>query len=161
MSYTGYPRKRLNNFLPLTAPNVSYDTDASYPQSLKVDGGVTALPIMGGSYSDSEVANGAAITADQVKQVGVDVSNFAKLRGTIRSDKAVTVTVWQNPVRYNGNLHWLAKTDIAVSASTAQGGGADVNVDLKGGRFRITVTNAGAPTTDLARIFPALYLSKV
>jgi hypothetical protein len=169
-TYDGYPRRKLapSTFNALIAPNVSVGSEATYPETFKVDGGVTAVPILGGGTNEAPttiLANGATVTDDQVKSIGLDGSAFAKLRGSVRSDKAITLVVFQNPYRYNGTLHWAYRTDVAVSASTAQGGAGsangDVNVDLKGGRFRVCVTNAGTPTTDLARIMVALYLSKV
>jgi hypothetical protein len=161
MGYTGYPRQKINTFLPQTAPNTDYGAEALYPDSLKIDGAQSVVPIVGGNYADAELANGATITDALLAQVGRDVSRYGFLRGTVRSDKAVTLTVWQNPVRYNGALHWLFKTEVSITASVAQGGGVDIGaIQLKGGRMRVTVTNAGTATTDLARIFPALYLSK-
>lgn len=156
-----YPRRKVNSYLNLTAPNINMGGDVAYPDALKIDGAQTAVPIVGGTYAASEVANGAAITLEASRNVGLNVSDFKTLRGTIQSNKAITVTVWQNPVRYNGNLHWLSKTDVSVTLSTAQGGGVDIGaIPLKGGRIRITVTNAGTATTDLAIIHPALYLER-
>lgn len=73
----------------------------------------------------------------------------SRLVGSVRCDKTVTVTVYQCPVTVGENTTWLHKTDVSVSASSTEGGGAPVSVAAQGGGgFKIVATNAGSSPAD-------------
>lgn len=73
----------------------------------------------------------------------------SKLVGSVRCDKAVTLTIYQCPVVVGESTTWLHKTDVSVSASSSEGGGTAVSVAAQGGGgFKLVITNAGSSPTD-------------
>lgn len=98
-------------------------------------------------YSGSLAVPGADTTdvATKIPSSG----RVSKLVGSVRCDKAVTLTVYQCPVTIADVTNWLHKTDVSVSANSAEGGGAAVSIAAQGGGgFKVVITNSGSSPAD-------------
>lgn len=91
----------------------------------------------------------------------INIERGHRLVGSVRAHKALTLSVYQNPVTIAGDVVFLDKTDVSVSASSAEGGGTKVDVPLTGGPVKLVVTNSGTPSTDDTVAYASLYAKTV
>ena len=100
------------------------------------------IPLAGASGYSTNIANGA--TATPVDEVATD--GFACIFGVCRSDKALTVKIYQGYT--DDDLETVMS--ISVSAGASEGQGTYFSVPVVGNLARIDVSNAsGSDTTAL------------
>jgi hypothetical protein len=71
------------------------------------------------------------------------VGTCVELRGTCRSDRALTLTIYQGPV--DGTMN--AKSTVSVPGSATEGAGVQWTVPIYGSFIRIDATNASGTNT--------------
>lgn len=103
----------------------------------------------------SSVSVVGGTTATLIKSLAVPTG--ARLVGGVRASKALTMTVYQDPVMISGATVFLTKTTASISASSAEGGGTSIDVPLTGDLVKIEFTNAGTPTTDDTTAYCSLF----
>ena len=87
----------------------------------------------------------------------LSVPTGARLVGAVRASKALTLNVYQNAAVISGATVFLKNTTVSISASSAEGGGTPVDVPLTGDLIKITLANAGTPTTDDTTAYVSLF----
>jgi hypothetical protein len=92
---------------------------------------------------------------------GIHVPAGSRLVGSVRASKALTMSVYQNPVNISGARVYLDKTNVSIDASEDEGGGTKIDVSITGPDMQITFTNGGTPSTDDTVAYASLFAKRV
>lgn len=97
---------------------------------------------LGSGLYSTDVANGQTVAPFGT----FDTDGYAQIVGSCKSDRALTLRVWQGP---DANS-WAVKDDIAIAGDAQAGAGTRFAVKLCSNKARLELINAsGADTADL------------